>query len=105
MTDTTPTRMEGTVTMIEGGGETLGSPDQAHLHSDGLRRPRGASVGRPAAPRKRLSKRVLRLLAWAAGVASFLSPWAVLGLAPKPVANAATQKPKVIVRHRVVNRV
>jgi hypothetical protein len=55
--------------------------------------------------RKRASKRVLRVLAWTAGVTSFLSPWAVLGLAPKPVADAATQKPKVIVRHRVVHRV
>lgn len=38
---------------------------------------------------KRASKRVLRAWAWIAGLIAFFSPWAVLGLQPKPAASAA----------------
>ncbi len=52
-----------------------------------------------------MSKRMLRIVAWAAGTASFFSPWVVLGLAPRPVSVAAAPAPKVIIRHRVVRHV
>ena len=45
-----------------------------------------------------------RFLAWGAGVASFLSPWALLGLSPRP-AIAAPPPPAVVVQHRTVYRV
>jgi hypothetical protein len=92
--------------MTEKPREASGPPDHGAVHSDGpAHRPGASREGRPAPRRKRASKRVLRVLAWAAGAASFLFPWAVLTLAPKPVAAAATQNSKVIVRHRVVHRV
>jgi hypothetical protein len=69
-------------------------------------RPLGGGRSATVSPRrKRSSKRRLRILAWVAGIASFLSPLAVLGLTPKPVAGAAPPKPRVIIRHRVVHRV
>jgi hypothetical protein len=55
---------------------------------------------RPAR-RARLSKRALRTLAWVSGGVAFLSPWAVLGLSPRPAAQAAptqTERPVVIVK-------
>jgi hypothetical protein len=68
-------------------------------------RPAAEAAGRTP-KRKRVSKRALRALAWLAGTASFLSPWAVLGLAPRP--STVTSTPvaaKIIIRHRVVRRV
>lgn len=59
---------------------------------------------RPTRLRKRASKRVLRFFAWGAGVASFLSPWALLGLSPRP-ASAAAPPPAVVVQHRTVYHV
>jgi hypothetical protein len=59
---------------------------------------------RPVRLRKRASKRVLRFLAWGAGVASFLSPWVLLGLSPRP-ATAAPPPPTVVVQHHTVYRV
>jgi hypothetical protein len=59
----------------------------------------------PPSKRKRASKRTLRALSWIAGTAAFLSPWAILGISPRPVASAQTSPPRVIVRHRVVRRV
>lgn len=60
---------------------------------------------RPPSKRKRTSKRTLRVLSWIAGATAFLSPWAVLGIAPRPMAGAQMVPPRVIVRHRVVRRV
>jgi hypothetical protein len=57
-------------------------------------------------PRKRASKRLLRLMAWGAGAMSFATPWVALNLAPRPQAEAAPQpKPQVIVVHKVIKRV
>ncbi len=63
----------------------------------------GATAAKPA-----LSKRAIRTWAWTAGAISFLSPWALLGLSPKPasatpVAPAPPQQPKVIIH--VIRRV
>lgn len=57
-----------------------------------------------AAPRKRASKPVLRMLAWAGGALSFLSPWAVLSATPRPLA-AAPPQPQVIVVKRTIKRI
>jgi len=48
----------------------------------------------PAKPR-RASRTQIRVWAWTVGAFSFLAPWALFGLSPRPVANAAppaTQK-------------
>jgi hypothetical protein len=60
----------------------------------------------PAAKRRRLSKRVLRAWAWLAGALAFFSPWAVLGLSPKPPPSAMAQpaRPVIIIR-RITRRV
>ncbi len=67
-----------------------------------------AARGEPerAKPR-RLSKRVLRTWAWVAGAAAFFSPWTVLGLSPKPAANAAEGKPRrpVVIVRKITRRV
>lgn len=39
-------------------------------------------------PPKRASRRAVRTWAWTAGALSFLSPWALLGLSPKPATAA-----------------
>jgi hypothetical protein len=64
--------------------------------------------GRPHARthrRNRASKRMLRFLSWVVGTATFLSPWVILGISPRPAVGAQTVQPSVIVRHRVVRRV
>ncbi len=61
----------------------------------------------PRARRTRLSRRALRVWAWVAGGLAFFSPWAALGLSPKPAAQAA-QTPKdrpVIIVRRITRRV
>ncbi len=42
---------------------------------------------------KRASRRLVRVWAWAAGALSFLSPFALLGLWPKPAYSAAAASP------------
>ncbi len=41
-------------------------------------------------PPKRASRRSVRIWAWTAGALSFLSPWALLGLSPKPATAGET---------------
>ncbi|MFB3737612.1 MAG: hypothetical protein ACE14W_01435 [Candidatus Velamenicoccus archaeovorus] len=57
--------------------------------------------------RSRLSKRALRTVAWISGGVAFLSPWAVLGVSPKPAAQAASPRPKrpVVIVRKVTRRV
>jgi hypothetical protein len=55
--------------------------------------------GPAPAKKRRLSKRVIRVWAWAAGLASFSAPWVVLGASPRPeVATAAPPIQQVIIR-------
>ena len=50
---------------------------------------------RPPAKR-RASRGAVRAWAWMLGTFSFLAPWLILGLSPKPAADAApTREPKV----------
>jgi hypothetical protein len=58
--------------------------------------------------KRRTPKRVLRVLAWGAGVTSFLTPWGLLAFAPRPVSAAPPLPPltpKVIIKHRVVKHI
>jgi hypothetical protein len=49
---------------------------------------------RPPAKR-RASRGEVRAWAWVLGTFSFLAPWAIFGVSPKPAANASpTQRPK-----------
>lgn len=56
---------------------------------------------------RRLSKRLLRAWAWIAGALAFFTPWAVLGMSPKPAADAAAPAAggRVIVIRRITRRV
>jgi len=71
---------------------------------------RAAAPGaRPAsahgrARRRRLPKRVLRIFAWIAGVASFLSPWAGLAGPPEQVSATPHVEPQVILKRKVIKR-
>lgn len=58
------------------------------------------------APRQpRFSKRLLRAWAWIAGGVAFLSPWAILGLSPKPPVSAASaQLPRQVIIVRKITR-
>jgi hypothetical protein len=61
-----------------------------------------------AAPKRpRLSKRVLRAWAWIAGGIAFFSPWAVLGLSPKPATGAEVAKPprQMVIVRKITRRV
>ncbi|MGH2578534.1 MAG: hypothetical protein ACRDG9_12420 [Actinomycetota bacterium] len=56
---------------------------------------------------RRLSKRALRAWAWLAGALAFFSPWAFLGLSPRPPAGEAaaqTARPVIIIR-KITRRV
>jgi hypothetical protein len=56
---------------------------------------------------RRLSKRALRAWAWLAGALAFFSPWAVLGLSPRPPASDAAgqaARPVIIIR-KITRRV
>lgn len=65
-----------------------------------------ASAKAGAQPRKRrLSKRALRFWAWFAAAVAFVSPWAVLGISPKPVATAAEQARPVVIVRKITRRV
>jgi hypothetical protein len=55
---------------------------------------------RPA--RRRMPKRVLRILAWAAGLASFATPFAAIAVAPKPAVSAPPPR-QVIIRKIIRN--
>lgn len=61
---------------------------------------------RTAKPR-RLSKRALRAWAWIAGALAFFTPWAVLGVSPRPTASAAPAKQarRVIIVRKITRRV
>lgn len=68
--------------------------------------PAAGMTDRAAKPR-RLSKRALRAWAWLAGALAFLSPWAVLGLSPRPQAGATAAqdaRPVIIIR-KITRRV
>jgi hypothetical protein len=56
---------------------------------------------------RRLSKRLLRAWAWIAGALAFFTPWAVLGMSPKPAAGAAAPAAgrRVILIRRITRRV
>lgn len=54
-------------------------------------------------PRKRASKRALRITAWTAGATSFLMSGALIGVAPKPAAGSG--QPQVIVVKRTIKRI
>jgi hypothetical protein len=59
-----------------------------------------------APKRRRASKQALRAAAWTAGAASFLASAGVIGLTPKPSADASVSaKPQVIVVKRTVKRI
>ncbi len=56
-----------------------------------LARPRAAGHGGRAAKPKRASRGLVRFWAWTLGAISFLSPFALLGLSPKPAEGATPQ--------------
>jgi hypothetical protein len=49
------------------------------------------AAARRKPPRKRISRTMIRGLAWAAGIGSFTIPWAALQALPKPAVAAAPQ--------------
>ena len=49
------------------------------------------------APRKRLSRKAIRAMAWGAGAVAFAFPWAALRLVPAPKAGAQAARPQVVV--------
>ncbi len=56
--------------------------------------------------RRRLSRRALRALAWAAGGLAFASPFAALTISPRPAAAEVTERPRrVIVVRKITRRV
>jgi hypothetical protein len=57
----------------------------------------------PKKPR-RMSKRVLRALAWLTGGAAFAAPWGALALSPKPMV-AAPQPVQQVIIHRIIRHV
>jgi hypothetical protein len=60
-------------------------------------------VAATTAPRpKRASRTAIRAWAWAAGAASFLAPYGLLGLWPRPAEAAATAPPAVAAPRRPV---
>lgn len=62
-----------------------------------------AHAPRSGSARRRASKGLLRTLAWLGGAVGFVSPWAALAVAPKPVAAqpapAVSPRPTIIVHH------
>ncbi|HEX6231003.1 MAG TPA: hypothetical protein VF029_04775 [Actinomycetota bacterium] len=53
------------------------------------------------APRRRASKRELRVWAWIAGGLALFAPWAGLGASPKPAATASAgpdERPVIVIR-------
>lgn len=54
-------------------------------------------------PRKRASKRALRITAWTAGATSFLMSGALIGMAPRPAAGSG--QPQVVVVKRTIKRI
>ncbi len=63
-----------------------------------------ASMTERAAKPKRLSRRVLRAWAWIAGALAFFSPWAILGISPRPATSASAQQPQRIVIVKKITR-
>ena len=56
---------------------------------------------RPA--RRRMPKRALRIFAWAAGLASFATPFAAIAASPKPT--VATPPPRQVIIRRIIRNV
>jgi hypothetical protein len=64
------------------------------------------AAGPAPAKKRRLSKRVIRVWAWAAGVASFAAPWVVLGASPRPeVASTAALPTQQVIIRKVIRHV
>lgn len=59
-----------------------------------------------AAKPRRLSRGVLRTWAWIAGALAFFSPWAILGISPRPATSASAQPPqKIIIVKKITRRI
>lgn len=47
--------------------------------------------GQPAAKKRKLSKRTVKLIAWVSGAVAFALPWAVIQAVPRPAVSAGPQ--------------
>jgi hypothetical protein len=56
-----------------------------------------ASTSAPEAKRKRLDRRAVRAVAWAAGAASFALPWAAFQVIPHPATTSAAAAPQQVI--------
>jgi hypothetical protein len=69
--------------------------------------PEAAEMTDASSKARRLPKRLLRVWAWIAGALAFFTPWAVLGVSPKPPAGTAAPaagRPVILIR-KITRRV